>query len=111
MSAPTTTKGITALFHLKKGKPLKLRFAEMRPVTMGSRLPHAFSFSWKCVHDGTYHNPNDNQVYLDGYLRGSRQTGFYQIGDQLIPVAEVKSITLEHFDYEVPLDTTIHQGD
>lgn len=114
MSAPTTTKGIIALFHLKKGKPLKLRFAGMRPVTMGSRLPTTFGLInpfKSCEHDGTYHNSNDNQYALNRYLEASRKRGFYQIDNQLIPVTNVKSIALEHFDYEVSLDTTIHQGD
>lgn len=106
-NAPIKEKGVIATFHLANGQTKQVRFQHNDPVKLGSRMA-----MFRIVWDGTYTRPfYSNHARLNQFCENSVNRGFFDFKDEMVPFLDVTKITKQEFDYEVPLDTFIHQGD
>lgn len=113
-NAPLTQKGIIATFHTLSGKTYDVKFEHSDPVRIGSKFEHYgfLMMGMRYVWDGTYTQPYySNECRLQSWCEGALNRGFFNFKDELVPFMEVTKITKKYYDYKVPLDTYISQGD
>lgn len=113
-NAPLTHKGIIATFHASNGKTYDVKFEHDNPVKLGSRFSSGFlMFGMGYVWDGTYQQPyySSNDALLQNFCEGALNRGFFNFQSEMVPFMDITKITKKYYDYKVPLDTDIFQGD